>query len=181
MLLSDRFLHLLQKKNFDFFYTDLSLLIRFSCDKEGENNEDRSPALNLSLKCYPELHLDEEQDALAKAVSGNKSSTNSSSSSKSTTSSVDQASKSPESIDDVAVTVIDPLAQPASTAARPNRCQTCQKRVGLMGFKCRCGSLFCGSHRYPEEHGCRFDYKKAGKDEIAKANPLIKPEKLQKI
>ncbi|KAF8117278.1 hypothetical protein N665_0011s0003 [Sinapis alba] len=64
---------------------------------------------------------------------------------------------------------------------RPNRCTTCRKRVGLTGFKCRCGTTFCGAHRYPEVHGCTFDFKSAGREEIAKANPLVKAAKLQKI
>ncbi|KAM3282807.1 zinc finger A20 and AN1 domain-containing stress-associated protein 4 [Capsicum chacoense] len=62
-----------------------------------------------------------------------------------------------------------------------NRCATCRKRVGLTGFKCRCGVTFCGSHRYPEHHGCTFDYKSMGKVAIAMANPLVKGEKLHKI
>ncbi|GJR77105.1 zinc finger A20 and AN1 domain-containing stress-associated protein 1-like protein [Tanacetum coccineum] len=33
-----------------------------------------------------------------------------------------------------------------------NRCFDCNKKVGVMGFKCRCGETFCGMHRYPEEH-----------------------------
>ncbi|KAK6775323.1 hypothetical protein RDI58_026324 [Solanum bulbocastanum] len=62
-----------------------------------------------------------------------------------------------------------------------NRCATCRKRVGLTGFKCRCGVTFCGSHRYPEHHDCTFDYKSMGKVKIAMANPLVKAEKLHKI
>ncbi|KAH0711588.1 hypothetical protein KY289_007547 [Solanum tuberosum] len=62
-----------------------------------------------------------------------------------------------------------------------NRCATCRKRIGLTGFKCRCGVTFCGSHRYPEHHGCTFDYKSMGKVAIAMANPLVKAEKLHKI
>ncbi|XP_011076964.1 zinc finger A20 and AN1 domain-containing stress-associated protein 5-like [Sesamum indicum] len=68
-----------------------------------------------------------------------------------------------------------------NSAARPNRCGACQKRVGLTGFTCRCGVTFCGSHRYPEKHRCGFDYKGLGRDAIAKANPVIKAEKLNKI
>ncbi|KAF5956244.1 hypothetical protein HYC85_003469 [Camellia sinensis] len=41
----------------------------------------------------------------------------------------------------------------------PNRCTTCKKRVGLTGFKCHCGDLFCGSHRYWDKHDCPFDYR----------------------
>lgn len=67
------------------------------------------------------------------------------------------------------------------TAAKPNRCAACRRRVGLTGFTCRCGTLFCGTHRYPEKHGCTFDFKGLGKEEIAKANPVVKAEKLHKI
>jgi predicted nucleic acid binding AN1-type Zn finger protein len=64
---------------------------------------------------------------------------------------------------------------------QPSRCLTCRRRVGLTGFKCRCGMVFCGTHRYPEQHDCEFDFKSLGKQQIAKANPVVKGEKLQKI
>ncbi|XP_047317887.1 zinc finger A20 and AN1 domain-containing stress-associated protein 4-like [Impatiens glandulifera] len=63
----------------------------------------------------------------------------------------------------------------------PIRCTTCNKRVGLTGFKCRCENMFCGTHRYSDKHDCSFDYRGAGQDAIAKANPVVKAEKLNKI
>ncbi|KAL2483097.1 Zinc finger A20 and AN1 domain-containing stress-associated protein 2 [Forsythia ovata] len=63
----------------------------------------------------------------------------------------------------------------------PNRCTTCHKRVGLTGFNCRCGNLFCSVHRYSDKHDCSFDYRMAAQDVIAKANPVVKSEKLDKI
>ncbi|KAI3472168.1 hypothetical protein Pfo_029656 [Paulownia fortunei] len=63
----------------------------------------------------------------------------------------------------------------------PNRCTTCCKCVGLTGFSCRCGNLFCSIHRYSDKHDCPFDYRTAARDAIAKANPLVKAEKLDKI
>ena len=39
----------------------------------------------------------------------------------------------------------------------PNRCCSCRKRVGLTGFNCRCGNLYCADHRYPDKHECSFD------------------------
>ncbi|CAH9050691.1 unnamed protein product [Cuscuta europaea] len=63
----------------------------------------------------------------------------------------------------------------------PSRCASCKKRVGLTGFKCRCGGIFCGSHRYSDKHDCLFDYRSAARDAISKANPVIKAEKLDKI
>ncbi|RZS03358.1 hypothetical protein BHM03_00033539, partial [Ensete ventricosum] len=62
-----------------------------------------------------------------------------------------------------------------------NRCSSCRKRVGLTGFRCRCGELFCAGHRYSDTHDCSFDYKAAGREQIAKANPLIRAAKLIKI
>uniref|UniRef100_A0A5B7B5X4 Putative zinc finger A20 and AN1 domain-containing stress-associated protein 9 n=1 Tax=Davidia involucrata TaxID=16924 RepID=A0A5B7B5X4_DAVIN len=62
-----------------------------------------------------------------------------------------------------------------------NRCSFCRKRVGLTGFKCRCGQMFCSIHRYSDKHNCVFDYKSAGQDAIAKANPVVKADKIEKI
>nr|TKS04537.1 zinc finger A20 and AN1 domain-containing stress-associated protein 9-like [Populus alba] len=47
----------------------------------------------------------------------------------------------------------------ASTSKVKNGCECCNKKVGLMGFECHCGSTFCGVHRYPKEHSCTFDFK----------------------
>ncbi|KAG6535482.1 zinc finger AN1 domain-containing stress-associated protein 15-like [Zingiber officinale] len=62
-----------------------------------------------------------------------------------------------------------------------NRCSACHRKVGLTGFRCRCGDLFCGRHRYSDAHDCSFDYKAFGREEIARANPLIKAAKIIKI
>uniref|UniRef100_A0A7N0SWW4 Uncharacterized protein n=1 Tax=Kalanchoe fedtschenkoi TaxID=63787 RepID=A0A7N0SWW4_KALFE len=62
----------------------------------------------------------------------------------------------------------------------PNRCGTCNKRVGLTGFKCKCGDLFCSTHRYSDKHNCSFDYKSAAREAIEKANPVVKAEKLER-
>lgn len=63
----------------------------------------------------------------------------------------------------------------------PNRCTACNKRVGLTGFKCRCGNFFCASHRYSDKHNCQFDYRNAAREAIARANPVVRAEKLDKI
>ncbi|GMH07878.1 hypothetical protein Nepgr_009718 [Nepenthes gracilis] len=71
-------------------------------------------------------------------------------------------------------------AVPPSSCS-PNRCRLCRKRVALTGFRCRCGAVFCGAHRYPELHACTFDFKGSGREAIEKANPVVKAEKLDKI
>ncbi|KAL3715829.1 zinc finger A20 and AN1 domain-containing stress-associated protein 8 [Eucalyptus grandis] len=63
----------------------------------------------------------------------------------------------------------------------PKRCACCHKRVGLTGFNCKCGSLFCAVHRYSDKHDCPFDYRTAARNAIAKANPVVKADKLDKI
>ncbi|KAF0915569.1 hypothetical protein E2562_036754 [Oryza meyeriana var. granulata] len=62
-----------------------------------------------------------------------------------------------------------------------NRCLSCQKKVRLTGFKCRCGGTFCSMHHYADSHKCTFDYKQAGREQIAKQNPLVKADKITKI
>lgn len=51
----------------------------------------------------------------------------------------------------------------------------------IIEFECRCGGLFCATHRYANEHNCSFDYKEHGAEEIRKNNPQIIGEKVQKI
>jgi predicted nucleic acid binding AN1-type Zn finger protein len=65
--------------------------------------------------------------------------------------------------------------------AQLNRCSTCIRWVRLTEFRCMCGTTFCGVHRYPEKHGCSFDFKAIGRVEIARANPVVKAKKLEKI
>lgn len=62
-----------------------------------------------------------------------------------------------------------------------NRCHVCNKRVGLTGFECRCGGLYCGEHRYDTAHNCTFDYKTTGREELRKNNPQVISEKIQRI
>jgi hypothetical protein len=64
---------------------------------------------------------------------------------------------------------------------RPGRCMTCNKKVGLAGFKCRCEYVFCGAHRLAEAHNCDFDYKTVGRQQLAESNPLIQAAKMDKL
>eukprot|EP01113_Clastostelium_recurvatum_P038838 TRINITY_DN585_c0_g1_i1.p1 TRINITY_DN585_c0_g1~~TRINITY_DN585_c0_g1_i1.p1 ORF type:complete len:171 (-),score=42.85 TRINITY_DN585_c0_g1_i1:121-633(-) len=61
------------------------------------------------------------------------------------------------------------------------RCWSCNKKVGLLGFRCRCEYVFCGLHRYSDKHECPFDYKTLGREQLSKANPVVKGSKLDKI
>lgn len=149
-----------------------------------------SPATrDLCSKCYRDLQLNEQQSSSAKlalnqtltsAVSATASSSFADASLLNLKSTSSEAS---QSVAEKAQTTADVAVAPAQQQQQqqPSRCMTCRRRVGLTGFKCRCGMVFCGTHRYPEQHGCEFDFKGMGKDQIAKANPVVKGEKLRKI
>jgi len=142
--------------------------------------------MNLCSKCYKDLMLNEEQAKLAATsietiVNG--------------TSSSNKKNPGPavvvhEQIDTSSDSVSDPTQVSVSTGINqkdknvkqgPKRCGACNKRVGLTGFECRCGNVFCATHRYSEKHECQFDYRAAGQNAIAKANPVVKADKLEKI
>jgi hypothetical protein len=71
-----------------------------------------------------------------------------------------------------------PAAEPKTSRSSVNRCHSCRKRVGLTGFRCRCGELFCGAHRYSDRHECSYDYKSVGRDAIARENPVVRAAKI---
>ncbi|XP_050666986.1 AN1-type zinc finger protein 6 isoform X2 [Leptidea sinapis] len=64
---------------------------------------------------------------------------------------------------------------------KKNRCAVCRKKVGLTGFECRCGGLFCAVHRYSDKHECSFDYRELGAQEIRRNNPVVVSQKIHKI
>lgn len=64
---------------------------------------------------------------------------------------------------------------------KKKRCGVCKKKLGLTGFPCHCGLMFCPIHRYADQHGCTFDYATAGKDQLRKDNPVVQDEKIVKF
>lgn len=143
--------------------------------------------MNLCSKCYRSLRAEEDQTAVAKAAV--KKSLKLPSCSIIAPGQKHPLEIKPAHLETVVVTA-EPSSVPVATEqdeaepsrpVRPNRCFSCNKKVGVMGFKCKCGSTFCGNHRYPEKHECSFDFKEVGRDAIAKANPLVKADKVQRI
>lgn len=139
----------------------------------------------MCSKCHKDMILKQEQAQLAASSIG--SIVNGSSSSKGkepvVTGPVDLQIGSVEPKTVLTEPSTDSISKSSEVKAKegPNRCGTCRKRVGLTGFKCKCGHLFCSLHRYSDKHECTFDYRTAGQDAIAKANPVVKAEKLDKI
>jgi hypothetical protein len=71
--------------------------------------------------------------------------------------------------------------EPKKIQLDTTRCWSCNKKVGLLGFKCRCEYVFCSMHRYSDKHPCSFDYKAMARANLQKANPVIKGAKVEKI
>lgn len=138
----------------------------------------RAETMNMCSKCYKDTLLNKEQDKLAAAsvesfVSGGST----------------KAVVNDGAIDVEVKPVCAEISGDSSTSeiletkvkTGPSRCGTCRKRVGLTGFTCKCGNLFCAMHRYSDKHDCPYDYQAVGRDAIAKSNPVIKADKIDKF
>ncbi|XP_057770307.1 zinc finger A20 and AN1 domain-containing stress-associated protein 8-like [Salvia miltiorrhiza] len=141
--------------------------------------------MNMCSKCHKDMVLKQQQTQFAAASIENMVNGCSSSS-------INQKEPLPANAVSVDAGAVDlkldspqPIPDLVSSEPKPNerpsRCTSCRKRVGLTGFSCRCGNLFCSVHRYSDKHECSFDYRSVAQDAIAKANPLVKADKLDKI
>ncbi|KAL6514971.1 Zinc finger A20 and AN1 domain-containing stress-associated protein 8 [Orobanche gracilis] len=141
--------------------------------------------MDMCSKCYKDIVLKQEQAEFA--ASSIQSIVNGSSSTAQKDSNIAVVDKakavSLEVITASAQTLSAPQVSEKNDEVKegPKKCGTCRKRVGLTGFTCRCGSVFCAVHRYSDKHECTFDYRTVGQEAIAKANPVVKAEKLDKI
>ncbi|TNV75421.1 hypothetical protein FGO68_gene15595 [Halteria grandinella] len=81
----------------------------------------------------------------------------------------------------VAALVINARADGLPFQENTKVCWQCSKRVGLLGFTCKCQYVFCGKHRYAEEHLCTFDHVTQQREILERSNPLVRSEKVKKI
>lgn len=72
------------------------------------------------------------------------------------------------------VPVIIPVSQ-----EKKHRCKSCNKKLGLLPFNCRCGDFYCSQHRHAEEHNCSYNYRAAGQQQLATTNILVQHDKLE--
>ncbi|XP_051124387.1 zinc finger A20 and AN1 domain-containing stress-associated protein 5-like [Andrographis paniculata] len=133
-----------------------------------------SAANNLCQKCFIGAA------AAAATATSPRSSVIGEKSFRSERSSVDESLNLPETSGDLKEEVDTASVEP-QVKRQVNRCSCCRRKVGLTGFRCRCGELFCGEHRYSDRHDCSYDYKTAGRELIARENPLVKAAKIVKI
>ncbi|KAK1313550.1 Zinc finger A20 and AN1 domain-containing stress-associated protein 8 [Acorus calamus] len=147
--------------------------------------------MNMCSVCHKNHVLKQEQAMLAATSFGNIVNGNGSSSSKAmdivTAGAIDLTaggSVEPQTLSaqpSEASVVSNETTESPKIKDGPTRCNACKKRVGLAGFNCRCGNIFCSTHRYSDKHDCPFDYRSAARDAIAKANPVVKADKVDKI
>jgi hypothetical protein len=62
-----------------------------------------------------------------------------------------------------------------------NRCICCNKKLGLLGFTCRCGGNFCAEHRHDSAHNCTYDYQGDAKNKLSKELSKVIAEKLERV
>ncbi|NXJ99072.1 ZFAN5 protein, partial [Corythaixoides concolor] len=94
---------------------------------------------------------------------------------------VSSASSSSETVLEISENTAEGKTAPEKPKQKKNRCFTCRKKIGLTGFDCRCGNLFCAIHRYSDMHACPYDYKAEAAEKIRKENPIVIAEKIQKL
>lgn len=61
------------------------------------------------------------------------------------------------------------------------RCVTCNKRLGIMYFECKCGAITCSSHRDVVGHLCTYDYKKMERELLKERIEYQKTKQIEPI
>jgi hypothetical protein len=64
---------------------------------------------------------------------------------------------------------------------KTNRCWTCNKKIGLTGFECKCGLFYCGVHRSENAHDCKFNFAAVVNLQLVASLPLIAADKVIKL
>lgn len=67
------------------------------------------------------------------------------------------------------------INQTTNQITNQTQCNVCHKKIGLLGFLCKCGFKYCGLHRQPEQHECTFDYVSKKRSELQ--DQLVKCDK----
>ena len=83
-------------------------------------------------------------------------------------------------VDDVVEEVVVEPTKPVQK--NRSRCFECNKKVGLLGFECRCGYVFCSGHRHAGDgHVCAFDHVAFDRKRLADTMEVVAASKLEKL
>jgi len=71
----------------------------------------------------------------------------------------------------------------SSGKIKRNRCGICQKKLYVNSFPCKCDStlVFCSTHRFPYAHNCTISNLSLHQQQIQRQNPVVKPDKFNRI
>jgi predicted nucleic acid binding AN1-type Zn finger protein len=64
---------------------------------------------------------------------------------------------------------------------KKTRCHSCNVKLGMLGFECKCEGMFCSKHRFADQHECSFDFKTFDRKKLESANPCVIPAKLNRL
>lgn len=142
-----------------------------------------SATLGLCSKCYRETHAEEQKKATeASAPEPIVAPPAAPKAEVEVAPAVEAPVEAPTApVEQAAPAVPSPSQPEKPIQANRNRCFNCNKKVGLLGFECRCGYVYCSGHRHAADHTCTFDYAAFDRERLAKANPLIAASKLDKL
>lgn len=146
----------------------------------------RSPAtMNMCSKCFRECQKPQQPQQASMTPSSSKPSTPTAPSAASVLSGpkveIKEESDGKKEMETAAEAGSSDDVSKRKVQKNRGRCFSCRKKVGLTGFECKCGYVYCGEHRYSDKHDCDFDYKTKAREELAKANPVVMASKLEKI
>ena len=71
-------------------------------------------------------------------------------------------------------------SQQSMSSQSKMRCAMCKKKI-IFEYTCPCKGLFCIKCRVPELHNCTFDFRLEHQARLAKDNPVVVGEKVDKI
>ena len=82
----------------------------------------------------------------------------------------------------VSIKMLDTVSTISATVpVKKNRCGSCNKKLGLMPFSCRCGGLYCVEHRADVAHNCSFDYQEEHRKALGEHLVKVVGQKLDKV
>lgn len=60
--------------------------------------------------------------------------------------------------------------QKAQQKEQKVRCpvEGCNKKLGLVDFKCKCQNTYCAKHRVPDTHACSYDFRQEQTNRLMK-------------
>jgi len=56
--------------------------------------------------------------------------------------------------------------------------ENCKKKLGIISYKCNCGSYYCRKHRYSWMHNCNYNFKEHGRIKLMEENNKIIADKI---